>query len=278
MRNGTLPVDGAKLYYEVRGSGPALLVIVGAGGDGGMYDGLAGVLSDAFTVITYDRRGNARSTGRGVATTLAQQASDAKALIDELAGGKALVFGNSGGAIVGLTLAAQHPEAVRGLIAHEPPAVLALPEGDPEREWFNRMGELYAAKGPAATGAAFGASVRGEGTYAWPESMARRAAGSAEQLFGTEWPMWSGFVPDYEALSKAEFPIVLGAGSADRGTYYARPSLLIAERIGAAWAEFPGIHLEFIPRPAIFGAALRALATTMQSRISSVPEQWTSEA
>ena len=44
--------------------GPALLMISGAGGDAGYYAGVAEELDDAFTVITYDRRGNSRSTGR----------------------------------------------------------------------------------------------------------------------------------------------------------------------------------------------------------------------
>jgi pimeloyl-ACP methyl ester carboxylesterase len=275
MRSGLLDVDGAQLYYEVRGSGPALVMIVGAGGDGGMYDGVAEVLSDAFTVITYDRRGNSRSTGRnGELMTRAQQASDAKAIIDGLADGTALVFGNSAGAIVGLTLAAQHPEVVRGLVAHEPPAVKVLPEGDPERNFFEDIGAIFAKDGAAVAGAAFTTFVRGEGTYAWPEELQRRFLGNVEHLFGNEWPGWTGFVPDYEALKAAPFPIVLAAGAADRGLSYARPSIEIARRIGAPWAEFPGIHLEFLPRPEVFGAALRAVLTEIHSRTAEAPEQW----
>ncbi|GAA2345816.1 alpha/beta hydrolase [Streptomyces violaceusniger] len=275
MRSGMLPVDGAELYYEVRGTGPALLLIVGAGGDGGLIAGLAENLANAFTVINYDRRGNSRSTGRGGATmTLTQQASDAKALIDEFAGGKALVFGNSGGAIIGLTLAAQHPEVVRGLIAHEPPAVKALPEGDPERDFFEKMGELVDKEGPQAAGAAFAEFVRGEGTYAWDEEVQKRFLGNLKHLFITEWPGFTGFVPDYDALSKAEFPIVLAAGAEDRGLNYARPSIEIAKKIGASWAEFPGIHMEFNRDAALFGAGLRTLLTEMHSRTADVPDQW----
>lgn len=33
IRNGTLAVSGASLYYEVRGSGPLLLMIHGGGGE-----------------------------------------------------------------------------------------------------------------------------------------------------------------------------------------------------------------------------------------------------
>jgi pimeloyl-ACP methyl ester carboxylesterase len=261
VSSGTFEVDGAGLYYELRGSGPALLMISGAGGDAGYYTEVAADLADAFTVITYDRRGNSRSTGRsGVPMDLARQASDARALIDGLADGRALVFGNSGGAIIGLTLAARHPGSLVGLIAHEPPAVNVLPDDDPGRGFFADLADRYAEGGAPAAGRRFAETVRGEGTYRWPDDLWRRFLGNQDHLFGTEWPGFAGFRPDEGALKAAPFPIVLGAGAEDRDTYYARPSVEIARRIGAPWVEFPGIHMEFLRHPDRFAAALRAVA------------------
>ena len=87
MRRGMFETDGAELYYEVRGDGPWILALIsGAGGDAGYFTGIADELADAFTVITYDRRGNSRSTGGGdVPMELPRQADDARALIDGLA-------------------------------------------------------------------------------------------------------------------------------------------------------------------------------------------------
>jgi pimeloyl-ACP methyl ester carboxylesterase len=275
MDSGRLEVEGAHIYYEKRGTGPALLLIAGAGGDGAIFSGLAEELSDAFTVINYDRRGNSRSAVQApVPMRMSDQSGDARALIESLAGGKALVFGNSGGAIVALDLAARHPEVVRGVIAHEPPIVGVLPSDDPWYGFFERMGARYAEAGAAVTSAEFVATVRGEGTYAWPEDLQERFVGNVDHLFGWEWEEWGRFLPDEPALSQADFPILLAAGSADRGLYYARPSIEIASRIGAPWVEFPGIHLEFIPRPELFGAALRAVATEMHTKSSAVPGQW----
>ena len=275
MRKGVFEADGAGLYYEVRGGGPALLMISGAGGDAGYYDGVAEILSDAFTVISYDRRGNSRSTGRsGTPMDLAVQAADARALVDGLADGRALVFGNSGGAIIGLTLAALHPEAMTGLIAHEPPAVNVLPDGDPGRGFFAELAALYAQGGAPAAGRRFAETTRGEGTYRWPGELWKRFLGNQDHLFGTEWSGFAGFRPDETALKSAPFPIVLGAGAEDRGTYYARPSIEIARRIGAPWAEFPGIHMEFLRDPARFAAAVRVLATQLHSRDADVPALW----
>src|SRR6478672_3793286 len=56
-----LTVNGTELYYELRGGGPPVLLIMGFTGDGGNFKTLADVLVDEFTVICYDRRGNGRS-------------------------------------------------------------------------------------------------------------------------------------------------------------------------------------------------------------------------
>jgi pimeloyl-ACP methyl ester carboxylesterase len=61
----TVRVNGAELYHEIRGSGPPVLLIMGATGDGGHFDTLADLLADEFTVVTYDRRGNGRSPPSG---------------------------------------------------------------------------------------------------------------------------------------------------------------------------------------------------------------------
>ena len=58
-------VNGTELYYEVRGAGPPVLLIMGATGDGGHFDALADLLADEFTVVSYDRRGNGRSPRPG---------------------------------------------------------------------------------------------------------------------------------------------------------------------------------------------------------------------
>ncbi len=64
-RSGTAEVAGAELYYEVRGRGPAVLLIAGATGDAGHFEQAADVLASEHTVITYDRRGNSRSRPAG---------------------------------------------------------------------------------------------------------------------------------------------------------------------------------------------------------------------
>ena len=276
MRIGTQEADGASLYYEVRGEGPALLMIAGAGGDAGFFEAAAEDLADAFTVITYDRRGNSRSTGRSdEPMRMEQQADDAKAIIDGVAGGKALVFGNSLGALIALELGARHPEALTAMIAHEPPAIRVLPDLTELVAFFERIHATYCADGAEAAVTAFASTFPGEGEYEWPEPLMERFMGNVDFLFQKEWKSISAHEPLLAQLKSAPFPIVMAAGSAGRGHYCGRPAAVVAREIGADWAEFPGIHLEAVARPAVFAAALRALATGLHTRAArSIPPQW----
>lgn len=276
MQSGFLKIEGAELYYEVRGSGPALVMISGAGGDAGFYEGSAEELADAFTVITYDRRGNSRSTGRtGQPMRMEEQADDAKAVIDGLAGGKALVYGSSLGGLIALELAARHPDALTALIVHEPPAVQVLPDREEQLAFLNSIHAIYNKEGPEAAGMKFALSFPGEGTYHWPAPLMERFGGNVDFLFQTEWNSIAAYQPRLGALKSVPFPIVLAAGSADRGCYFARSSIVIAREIGADWVEFPGIHLEGVARPAVLAGAIRVVATGLHIKTTqSIPDQW----
>ena len=51
---------GGRVYYEVRGSGPLLLVI-GQPMTSGPFNPMAELLADDYTVVTYDPTGSARA-------------------------------------------------------------------------------------------------------------------------------------------------------------------------------------------------------------------------
>ena len=80
--SGLIQAGTTKLYHEVRGSGPPLL-ITGGTGDAGEWANLAPTLAEECTVVTYDRRGISRSPrpDRWTATSMAEAADDAAALL-----------------------------------------------------------------------------------------------------------------------------------------------------------------------------------------------------
>jgi len=148
---GHLPVPGAALYYEVRGTGPLLLISQSGEGGAGRSSDLVDRLVGTRTIITYDRRGLSRSTlenpGRGV--TMAEHADDVHRLLAELADGPAAMLGCSLGAVIGLHLALRHPGQVHTLIAHEPVAPRLLPSADRARHEHELAGiqRLYRREG-----------------------------------------------------------------------------------------------------------------------------------
>src|SRR5438067_516712 len=111
VKSDILRVPGANLYYEVRGSGPILLMIAGGGGGGaGDWNGFVNHLVVSYTVVTYDRRGALRSTLDDLSADipLETHADDAHYLLEALTTELAYVFGSSAGALIGLDLVARY--------------------------------------------------------------------------------------------------------------------------------------------------------------------------
>jgi pimeloyl-ACP methyl ester carboxylesterase len=127
----TLNVSGARLYYEVNGSGSLLILVPGAAGTGEVFRPLARHLTPHYQVVTYDRRGFSRSVLDGPQDydhRLATDADDVLRLIEHLTDQPANVFGNSSGAIVALEVISHAPKLLKTVVAHEPPAVKLLPD------------------------------------------------------------------------------------------------------------------------------------------------------
>jgi len=113
-----LDVPGARLSYDVTGSGPLLLLIPGGAMPSDAFAGLQAALADRFTVVRYDARGLGPSafTAGPHAITVPGQADDALALIDALSpDAPAFVLGSSGGASGSVSAITMRKAAVRAL-------------------------------------------------------------------------------------------------------------------------------------------------------------------
>jgi pimeloyl-ACP methyl ester carboxylesterase len=145
------------LYYEVRGSGPLLLVF-GQSMTSGPFGPMVDLLADRYTVVTYDPHGVGESTvdDPSLAVTPDVEADDLAGIIDAVGGGPADVFGTSGGAVAGLALAVRHPNKVRTLVAHEPPIPKLLPDASHIHAVVGDIEDTYRAYG---AGAAWGKFV-----------------------------------------------------------------------------------------------------------------------
>lgn len=133
--------DGTKIAYETRGSGPAVILVDGALGFRGFGFGnpLAELLSQHFTVYTYDRRGRGESTN-SKPFAIEREIEDMEALINA-SGGPAYVYGISSGACLALEAAIKLGKKIKKLAIYEPPY-----NSDPAslKSWQDYWNELHA--------------------------------------------------------------------------------------------------------------------------------------
>src|SRR5438105_6023389 len=130
IKSETLQVPGGSLYFEVRGSGPILLMMPGGPADATTFRKIENDLASRYTVVTYDPRGLSHSNATEPiddARMVQTFADDAHRLLAKLTDGKACVFASSGGALIALELAVRHPEQLDTVVAHEPPSPALLP-------------------------------------------------------------------------------------------------------------------------------------------------------
>jgi pimeloyl-ACP methyl ester carboxylesterase len=272
MKTETLPVPGASLYYEVRGSGPVLLMIPGGPMDADGFKQIAERLADSYTVVTYDCRGNSRSPMQSSwdELTVGLFADDARRLLDAFGPDQAYVLGSSGGATYGLDLVARHPGRVRTLVAHEPPVSELLPDAARYHALNQQVGETYRSEGTFAAmqmfmkGVGFGDDgppARGEQT---PEAAAAaaRAGGNLALFAGRLIPIIGNYQPDLAALQRSSTRILVGVGdeSTPEQMVY-RTAHALAGRLGTRPVQFPGGHGGFGSHPEGFASVLRGVLT-----------------
>lgn len=267
-----LDVPGARLLYDVRGSGPPLLLIPGGWGDAGMFTAIAPILSKDHTVVTYDPRGLGRSTLTSTARdiTVDVQADDARRVLAAVTREPARVLGISGGAMTGLALISRHPEQVSTLVAHEPPVVELLPDHDRHRSWAQEVCGVYQSDGPDAAMRAFlaGAGLDdgpGKETADSPDAEMLeefdRMTGNLDVFFAHMYRQLSDYLPDAAALRPAADRLVIAASTRSAGQLAHRAAVALAGHLGVSVVDFPGDHGSFMSKPDAFAEALRRVLT-----------------
>jgi pimeloyl-ACP methyl ester carboxylesterase len=233
-RTGRHPVNGTILYAEVRGSGPAVLLIHAGGEDAEQWRPVAERLT-GFTVVTYDRRGTLRS-GRDAwpGAGSAQHADDAAGLLDALGVDDVLVFGASSGGIPALQLALRHPQQIRRALVFEPGYFRQIPRGEEVQrpanaavvehlaahpdDWVGAWTAFRrAAQRAMEEAAGLGPDGGRRGFFTPPpgkEWYAEREAADAEALVVDDIPILTRELVDEEELATASVDIRFSFGTA----------------------------------------------------------------
>src|SRR5919108_3229930 len=284
-RTQTLDVPGARLRYDIRdaeaeSTAPPLLMI-GLPMDASGFGSLAEHFRDR-TVVTYDPRGVGRSerTDGAGESSPEQHADDLHRLIAALGPGPVEVFASSGGAVNGLALVARHPEQVRTLVAHEPPAAQVLPDREQALAVVDDIRETYDREGIGPAMAKFIAltSLKGQVRADFAEQAPPNPADFGlpteddgtrdDPMVGPHIVASTHYQHDFGALRAASTHIVVGAGAESEGEMTYRAALAMAEQLGTEAVIFPSHHAGFIGGefgrtgdPDAFAAVLRRVLT-----------------
>jgi pimeloyl-ACP methyl ester carboxylesterase len=290
MNTHTLEAPGATVTYDVResgsGNGGAPLMLIGSPMDAAGFVTLAGHFGDR-TVITYDPRGTGRSEKADPESesTPDQHADDIRRVIEAVGRGPVDLFASSGGAVNALALVARHPEAVRALIAHEPPAAQLVEDREQALAATEDIRDTYRRDGVGPAMAKFIALVSMKGPV--PADFCRQPVDPAmfglpteddgsrsDPLLGQNIITGTHYEPDFDALRAAPTRIVVAVGAESDGELAHRGGLAVAERLGLDAVTFPSGHGGFLGgeygqtgEPEAFAAKLReALA---ESRVGA---------
>lgn len=112
---GFFATNGTKLYYEIAGSGPSVVLIHGGWLNSAQWDQLFPLLSRNYRVLRYDMRGYGRS-GLGQPDSAYAQYADLAALLEHVGMKRPHIVGVSAGAQAAIDYALHFPDSVGSLI------------------------------------------------------------------------------------------------------------------------------------------------------------------
>jgi proline iminopeptidase len=143
ISDGTVSVNGVRLYIRIVGDGPDVVVL--HGGPGAQHDYLLpqfDALARGRRLRYYDQRGGGRSpVGRDVPMGWREHVQDLDALIDLWDLEPVTLLGYSWGALLALLYAASNPERVGRLALVSPAPVTAEHRAEFQRHFADRMAD-----------------------------------------------------------------------------------------------------------------------------------------
>jgi pimeloyl-ACP methyl ester carboxylesterase len=266
--NGIAEVNGARIAYDVAGSGPAVLLLHAGIGDRRMWDAQVPAFAEHFTVIRFDARGFGET--RKPDAPFAPY-GDAIALLDHLAISQAHFVGVSMGSQTAIEAAIAAPERVSALTA------VATRTGTPVssalRNGWDRVNELYEA-GDIAGAVEYELRMWVDGPDRGPDAVdpeiRERVREMNATLFtrdddaGEEIPLDP---PVSERLAEISAPTLIVYGDKDVMDVRQAAEPLVAAILGARLAVIPdAAHLPQMEQPEVFNEIVLEFLLGLDSR------------
>ncbi len=154
--SGAVQVNGASIWYAMFGSGLPVVLLHGGLANSNYWGNQILALAQNYQVIVIDSRGHGRSTRSAAPFGYELMASDVLGVMDKLNLQKAAIVGWSDGAIIGLSLAMNHPDRVARLFAFaansDPSGVKDVDKSPVFTQFIARGEKEYQALSPTPNG------------------------------------------------------------------------------------------------------------------------------
>jgi 3-oxoadipate enol-lactonase len=253
-------VRDLRMYYEMRGTGPHLLIMSGTGGDLRRSPSIFEMsIAQHFEILAYDQRGLGQTSRPDIPYFMADYADDANALLDAVGWNHCLVMGISFGGMVGQEFALRYPHRIERLVlactssggaggASYPLHELA---DLPVEDYVRRVLQLSDTRRDAAWQAAHPAQFQAlldqtlKGLQVGADEPGRRT-GSRRQL------ETRARHDTYERLPTLRLPVYICGGRYDGIATPANLEAIQKQIPGARLELFEGGHLFFIQDPRAF--------------------------
>lgn len=251
---------GAEIQYDVRGSGPALLLLHAFPLGLFMWDAQAEAFESSHTVVRFDDRGFGGSPPGDALLTMERIADDAAALLDHVGLSQAIVGGCSMGGYAALAFARRHPTRLRGLVLQDTRATADSEEARGQRAL---LAEKVLKEGAAAAADAFLPRLLGETTKKEQPELVERIRqailktsrrGMADALAGL-----AARADSTPSLREISVPTLILCGEEDLLTPVSDSQAMQKAIAGATLAVIPKVgHLSNLEDPLAYNDALRS--------------------
>ncbi len=245
--------DGVRIYYEVHGSGPAILLSHGYSATSAMWTGQVGPLSATHKLIIWDMRGhgNSDSPANPAEYSEALTTDDMAALLDAVDARTAVIGGLSLGGYMSLSFNVAHPHRVSALMLFDTGPGYRSDEG---RAGWNRIASSRAkeleTKGLAALSASGEVALS---RHRSAQGLAHAARGMLAQTDGRV----------MASLPEIRVPTLVLVGELDQ-PFLAATDYMAGKIPGATRVVIDGAgHASNIDRPREFNAAVTQFLDTL---------------
>jgi 3-oxoadipate enol-lactonase len=261
------------LHHEVRGAGPAVLLVHAGIADSRMWEPLAARLADAgHSTVVCDLRGFGRTP---LEAGVVSNAADLVAVLDELEIDRAAVAGASFGGRVALELALQAPERVAALVLLD--AALDAFDWSPELEALDEAEEALIDAGDVDGAVALnvrfwvqrpGERDPGDVDPAVCDLVADMQRAAFVAQIGVEAEFEVNDPPMAQRLAEIDAPALVVVGADDVVDFQQLAARLAGELPGAGpVVTIPGAaHLPALERPSEVAAAMVPFLATHHAR------------